>query len=142
MRQSKDKSKFYLTATKDGPFDQFFYEMSGDGGPLTRITQEPGKHAVVLSPDERSIADIYSYTNKPPDLFVRANNPQAAAKRITTSPSPEFSQFAWLDAPIVMVPARDGVKVPARLFKPANFRKGGPGGDLRARRGLPPERGP
>ena len=25
-----------------------------------------------------------------------------------------------------MVPARDGVKVPARLFKPANYRKGGP----------------
>ena len=32
-----------------------------------------------------------------------------------------------MDVPIVTFTARDGVKVPARLFKPANFRKGGPG---------------
>jgi dipeptidyl aminopeptidase/acylaminoacyl peptidase len=127
LRQSKDKSHFYLTASKDGPFDQFLYEMSGDGGPLTKITQEPGKHAAVLSPDERSIADVYSYTNKPPELFVRDIAPSATAKKVTTSPAPEFSKFAWVDVPIVMVPSRDGTKVPARLFKPANFKKGGPG---------------
>jgi len=127
VRQSRDKSKFYLTATKDGPFDQFLYEMPGDGGPLTRITNEPGKHAATISPDERSIVDLYSYVNKPTELFVRENKPGSAATKVTTSPAPEFSQFKWLDVPIVMVPARDGVKVPARLFKPANFKKGGPG---------------
>ena len=126
-RQSRDKSHFYLTASKDGPFDQFLYEMAGDGGPLTRITQEPGKHAATLSPDERSVADLYSYTNKPTELYVRENKPESAATKITTSPAPEFSQYKWLDAPIVIVPARDGVKVPARLFKPANVKKGGPG---------------
>jgi len=127
VRQSRDKSKFYLIASREGPFDQFFYEMSADGGLLTRITSEPGKHAVTVSPDERFIADLYSYTNKPPELYVRENQPQSAATKVTTSPSPEFSQYKWLDVPIVMVPARDGVKVPARLFKPANFKKGGPG---------------
>ena len=127
VRQSRDKSKFYLTATKDGPFDQFLYEMPGDGGPLTRITNEPGKHAATISPDERSIVDLYSYVNKPTELFVRENKPGSAATKVTTSPAPEFSQFKWLDVPIVMVPARAGVKVPARLFKPANFKKGGPG---------------
>jgi dipeptidyl aminopeptidase/acylaminoacyl peptidase len=126
-RQSRDKSLFYLTATKDGPFDQFLYQMNGDGGPLTRITQEPGRHVTTLSPDEHWIADIYSYTNKPPDLYIRENDPKAVAKRITTSPSPEFARYPWLDVPIVMVPARDGVKVPARLFQPASFKKGGPG---------------
>jgi dipeptidyl aminopeptidase/acylaminoacyl peptidase len=127
VRQSGDKSTFYLTATKDGPFDQFLYEMNSDGGPLTRITNEPGKHAATISPDERTIADIYSYTNKPTELFVRENKPGAAATKVTTSPAPEFTLFKWLDVPIVMVTARDGVKVPARLFKPANFKKGGPG---------------
>lgn len=126
IRQSRDKSKFFLTATKDGPSDQFLYEMPGDGGPLTRLTQEPGRHATTISPDDRWVADVYSYTNKPPDLYIREIGAQATAKRVTTSPSPEFSQFAWLDVPIVQVPARDGVKVPARLFKPANFKKGGP----------------
>ncbi len=126
VRQSKDKSKFYLIASAEGPSDQFLYEMPGDGGPLTRISQAPGKHTAVLSPDERFIADIYSYTNKPPDLYVQENRPQQDLKRLTTSPAPEFAQYAWQDPPIVMVPARDGVKVPARLFKPAKYPKGGP----------------
>jgi dipeptidyl aminopeptidase/acylaminoacyl peptidase len=51
----------------------------------------------------------------------------AEAKRLTTSPTAEFSEYQWLDVPIVEFTARDGVKVPARLFKPANFKKGGPG---------------
>ena len=76
VRQSRDKSKFYLIASADGPSDQFLYEMPGDGGPLTRISQAPGKHTAVFSPDERFIADVYSYSNKPPDLYVQENRPQ------------------------------------------------------------------
>ncbi len=126
VRQTPDKSKFYLTASKDSPYENHLYAMDGDGGPLTRLTKAPGKHTTAFSPDENWIADVYSYTNKPPDLFVQENRAMADAKRITTSPTAEFGQFAWLDVPIVEFTARDGVKVPARLFKPANFKKGGP----------------
>jgi dipeptidyl aminopeptidase/acylaminoacyl peptidase len=126
VRQSKDKSHFYLTASKDSPYEQHLYEMDGDGGPLTRLTKEPGRHAATVSPDDRWIADIYSYTNQPPELYVEENRPMAEGKKLTTSPAPEFSQYPWLDVPIVTFTARDGVQVPARLFKPAGFKQGGP----------------
>jgi dipeptidyl aminopeptidase/acylaminoacyl peptidase len=126
VRQSRDKSKFYLVANADGPADQFLYEMPGDGGPLTRISKAPGKHTAVLSPDEHWIADVHSYSNKPPDLYLQENRAGQDLKRLTTSPSAEFAQYAWEDPPIVMIPARDGVKVPARIYKPANYKKGGP----------------
>ena len=126
VRQSPDKAHFYITANKDTPFENHLYEMSGDGGPLTRLTALPGKHTTTVSPDEHWIADIHSYTNKPPDLYVQENRANAELKRLTTSPTPEFSSYPWLDVPIIQFTARDGVKVPARLFKPANFRKGGP----------------
>ena len=126
VRQSKDKSHFYLTAAKDSPYEQHLYEMDGDGGPLTRLTKEPGRHAAIVSPDDRSVADIYSYTNQPPELYVQENRPLAEGKKLTTSPAPEFSQYPWLDVPIVTFTARDGVQVPARLFKPPGFKKGGP----------------
>jgi dipeptidyl aminopeptidase/acylaminoacyl peptidase len=126
VRQSKDKSHFYLTASKDSPYEQHLYEMDGDGGPLTRLTKAPGRHAAIVSPDARWIADIYSYTNQPPELYVEENRPLAEGKKLTTSPAPEFSQYPWLDVPIVTFTARDGVQVPARLFKPAGFEKGGP----------------
>jgi dipeptidyl aminopeptidase/acylaminoacyl peptidase len=126
VRQSRDKSKFYLTANQDSPFENHLYVMDGEGGPLTRVTQAAGKHTTTLSPDESAFVDLYSYTNKPPDLFLQENRPLAPQTRLTTSPSPEFAQYPWLDVPIVMFTARDGVKVPARLFKPANLKKGGP----------------
>jgi dipeptidyl aminopeptidase/acylaminoacyl peptidase len=126
-RQSRDKSLFYITASKENPYEQHLYSMPGEGGPLTRLTGPAGKHAAIVSPDDRSIADIHSYINKPPELFVQDNRAQAAAKKVTDSPSPEFWQYPWQEVPIVTFTARDGVKVPARLFKPANARRGGPG---------------
>jgi dipeptidyl aminopeptidase/acylaminoacyl peptidase len=125
VRQSR-QIKFYLIAAAEPPSDQSLYETPGDGCPLTRISKAPGKHTAFFSPDERFIADVYSYSNKPPDLYVQENRPQQDLKRLTTSPSADFAQYPWQDPPIVMVPARDGVKVPARLYKPANYRKGGP----------------
>jgi dipeptidyl aminopeptidase/acylaminoacyl peptidase len=127
VRQSKDKSHFYLTASKDSPYENHLYEMSGDGSELTRLTKAPGKHTTTVSPDEHWIADIYSYSNQPPDLFVQENKPLAEPRRLTTSPTPEFLSYPWLDVPIVTFTARDGVKVPARLFKPASAKRGGPG---------------
>jgi dipeptidyl aminopeptidase/acylaminoacyl peptidase len=126
VRQSRDKAKFYLTANLDGPFENHLYVMDAEGGPLTRLTKAPGKHTTTVSPDDRWIADIYSFTNKPPELYVQENRPLADSRKLTTSPAADFSQYAWQDAPIVTFTARDGVKVPARLFKPANFRRGGP----------------
>jgi len=126
VRQSPDKSHFYLTGSKENPYEQHLYEMPGDGGPLTRLTAAPGKHLASVSPDGASIADVFSYTNTPPELYVQENKPMADAKKLTSSPAPEFWQYPWQDVPIIQFTARDGVKVPARLFKPANFRRGGP----------------
>ncbi len=123
---SKDKSKFYLTTGESDPGDQELYEMKAEGGARTRITAAPGSHAATLSPDERWIADIYSYTNKPPELFVQENRVGAEPRKMTSSPAPEFWQYPWLDVPIVTITARDGARIPARFYKPANFKRGGP----------------
>jgi dipeptidyl aminopeptidase/acylaminoacyl peptidase len=116
---SKDGNTFYFTSSEVSPFDRHFYSMSVDGGARKQWTKDPGNHRVILAPNEKDYAEIYSYTNKPPELFV-------AGKKVTSSPAPEFAEYKWLDVPIVEIPARDGMKVPARLYKPADFKKGGP----------------
>ncbi|HYL74214.1 MAG TPA: prolyl oligopeptidase family serine peptidase [Bryobacteraceae bacterium] len=123
---SKDKSRFLLTTSENDPGEHQIYEMNAEGGARTRLTSLPGGHTCALSPDDRWCADLYSYTNKPPELYVEEARSGAAAKKLTSSPSPEFFEYPWLDAPIVTFPARDGALVRARLYKPANFRKGGP----------------
>ncbi|MGI8743325.1 MAG: prolyl oligopeptidase family serine peptidase [Bryobacteraceae bacterium] len=126
VRLSKDKSRFYLTTSEVGPEERQVYVMAANGGPRTRLTTAPGSHNPVLSPDDRWMADVYSYTNKPPELYVEETKPGAPTKKITTSPSPEFWEYPWLDAPIVIFPARDGVTLHARLYRPPDFQRGGP----------------
>ena len=123
---SQDKTRFFLVTNEADPGEQDVYEMSADGGTRTRLTALPGGHTCVLSPDDRWFADVYSYTNKPPELFAQEARADAQAKKLTSSPAPEFWDYPWLDTPIVTFPARDGVMVRAHVYKPANYRKGGP----------------
>ena len=123
---SKDKSRFFLTTSENDPGEHQVYEMSADGGARTRLTSSPGGHTCVPSPDDRWFADLYSYINKPPELYVQEAQPNAAAKKLTSSPAPDFWEYPWLDAPIVNFPARDGATLRARFYRPANVRKGGP----------------
>ncbi|HLK20909.1 MAG TPA: prolyl oligopeptidase family serine peptidase [Bryobacteraceae bacterium] len=123
---SEDKNTFFLTTSEGDAGQHQIYEMSADGGTRTKITSAAGSHTCVLSPDDRWMADVYSYTNKPPELYVQETRAGAAGKKLTSSPAADFWEYSWLDVPIVTFPARDGATLRARFYKPANFRKGGP----------------
>ena len=123
---SRDKSKFWLITGENSAHERQLYSMPVQGGARTRITAEAGAYDATLSPDESAMALIHSYTNRPPELYVMDNRSGSGMKRVTNSPAPEFDSYPWLDAPIVTIPSRDGTPVPARLYKPANWKAGGP----------------
>ncbi|MEW6736565.1 MAG: prolyl oligopeptidase family serine peptidase [Acidobacteriota bacterium] len=123
---SSDKTKFYFSSSEVSFAERHLYSMPINGGTRTRITALPGNNDTNISPDDTMIAIVRSYSNKPPELYLAANQPMAEAKQVTTSPIPEFFGYNWIDPPIVTFTARDGAKVSARLYKPANFKKGGP----------------
>jgi dipeptidyl aminopeptidase/acylaminoacyl peptidase len=113
-----DRKHFYITGTKDSLFERHLYRLPIAGGTLTKLTTDAGHHNATVSPDGKTVATIYSYTNKPPELFV-------GGVRATNSPAPEFASYPWLDVPIVHFRARDGAQVPAHIYEPANW-NGGP----------------
>jgi dipeptidyl aminopeptidase/acylaminoacyl peptidase len=123
---SQDRTRFFLVSNEADPGDQEVYEMSVEGGAWTRLTTLPGGHSCVPSPDDRWFADVYSYTNRPPELYAQEARVDAPAKKLTSSPAPEFWDYPWLDTPIITFRARDGAMVRAHVYKPANYRKGGP----------------
>ncbi len=133
VRLSRDKTKFYFTSSEGSLFERHLSSMPVGGGARTRLTSLSGNNQAEISPDETALAVINSYSNRPPELFIEPNSPPppAGAKarvpaRVTTSPTDEWSSHNWIDPPIVTFKARDGVDVYARLYKPANFRRGGP----------------
>ena len=126
VRLSDDKSKFFLTTSEVHPGERHLYTLPVEGGARTKITSMPGGNQSFVSPDEKMLALIYSYSNKPPELYITETRAGTEAKKITSSPAPEFWNYKWIDPPIVTFKARDGVDVPARLYKPASAKKGGP----------------
>ena len=119
VRLSEDKTKFYFTSSEVSFAERHLYSVATTGGARTRLTAMPGHNAVDLSPDERMLAIVRSYSNKPPELYLAASAPMSDAKQVTTSPIPEFFTHDWIEPAIVAVKARDGGSVQARLYKPA-----------------------
>jgi len=115
---SPDRRTFYLHTSEPSPFERQLYRLPVAGGAMTRITTRPGGHAAVVSPDGSMLADVYSEANRPPELFLVANTPGAPMAQLTTSPTQDWLSYPWLKPEIVMIPASDGAKVPARIYRP------------------------
>lgn len=123
---SQDEQYFYISANAEGPHEQHFYRLPVGGGKLERITNVVGAHDVSLSPDEKYLAIRYSYSNKPWELYLMENKPGAKMEQLTRSVTPDFQRYQWRDPEIVWFTARDRIKVPARVYRPAKPERKGP----------------
>jgi dipeptidyl aminopeptidase/acylaminoacyl peptidase len=118
---SADKRFFEIHSSEGSPFEQHFFRMPVAGGAREKITKGVGGHNVTVSPDGTQLADVFSTSNRPPELFVMPYRAGAAAKQLTTSPTTDWISFKWIVPEIVRIPASDGVQVPARIYKPKDF---------------------
>jgi dipeptidyl aminopeptidase/acylaminoacyl peptidase len=115
---SKDRTQVFLQTNEVHPGERHFYTMSVDGGARTKITSMTGSNDATVSPDEKSIALIHSYSTKPPELHVMPLAAGAPAVQVTTTPTEEWRSFKWIDPKVITYTARDGKDVYARLYTP------------------------
>lgn len=123
---SKDKKSWYFTANKVHPGEKHFYKMPINGGEMVQLTTGTGGHEVTLSPDEKTLAIRYSYSNKPWELFVQDNRKGAKARQVTQSLKDEFKAYQWREPEVISFKASDGEDVYARLYQPKNKVANGP----------------
>ncbi len=116
---SRDGKTVYLASNEEHPGEYHFYAMPSAGGPRTRLTALPGWNEATLSPDEKTLAVLNSRSNRPPELFLQANRPGAAARQVTVSTTEAFRSLSWIDPEVISFKARDGADVYARIFTPA-----------------------
>ncbi len=118
---SKDKKYFYISTNEVHPGEQHFYRLTIADGKKEKLTTMTGANQVTLSPDEKWLAVVYSYSNKPWELYLQENKTSGKIEQITTmSQSEEFRSYAWKDPEVITFAARDGGQVYGRLYKPAN----------------------
>ncbi|WP_420633704.1 prolyl oligopeptidase family serine peptidase [Candidatus Palauibacter sp.] len=112
---------FLLQTSALSPFDQHPWRMDFDGSNRVQLLEGEGSFAVTLSPDGRRFAVLHSRSNRPPELYLAEVGPGADMTQVTTSPTAEWLGFPWLQPEIVHFEARDGVDVPARIYRPSDF---------------------
>ncbi len=118
---SNDRKYFYITTNEVHPGEQQFYRLTIADGKKERITTMAGANQVSISPDEKYIGILYSYSTKPWELYLQENKPGGKAEQITNkAQSDEFRSYSWRDPELITFTARDGAKVYARIYKPQN----------------------
>ncbi|MGE0815760.1 MAG: prolyl oligopeptidase family serine peptidase [Vicinamibacterales bacterium] len=110
--------RFYIQSTEQHPGERHLYAVGVDGGARTKLTTTVGAHDGAISPDDATFGLVSSTANRPPEVFVMANRAGAAATAVTTSSTPEWSAYRWVEPQLVTYTARDGAEVSARLYTP------------------------
>jgi dipeptidyl aminopeptidase/acylaminoacyl peptidase len=99
---SSDRKFFYLTTNAVHPGEQHLYRLSTNGGEPEKITGMTGSSQAIVSPDEKNFAFLYSYSNKPWELYIQQNKAGANPEQITSlAQTTEFSSYKWRDPEIV-----------------------------------------
>lgn len=120
-RLSRDKKSFYISTNEVHPGEQQFYRLTIATGKQERLTTMTGANQVTISPDEKYLAVLYSYSTKPWELYLQENKVGGRIEQITDkAQSAEFKSYNWRDPEVITFTARDGATVYARLYKPAN----------------------
>ncbi|MAZ27339.1 MAG: S9 family peptidase [Cytophagaceae bacterium] len=120
---SKDKKSWFLTTSQEGPGERHFYKMPATGGKMIKLTTMVGNNDVSLSPDEKYMAILYSYSNKPWELYLKKTSASAKATQITHGQSEAFRAYDWREPELIHFRAGDGAMVPARLYVPDDAAK-------------------
>lgn len=121
VQLSKDKKYFYITTNEVHPGEQHFYKLQIADGKKEKLTTMTGANQVVVSPDEKQLAVLHSYSTKPWELYLQENKLNGKIEQVTNkAQSEEFRSYAWKDPEVITIPAADGAAVYARLYKPAN----------------------
>jgi dipeptidyl aminopeptidase/acylaminoacyl peptidase len=122
---SRDRKYWYFSSNEVNSGERHFYRMDLDGRHMVRMTFMQGRNDVVLSPDEKEMVIRHSFANKPWELYVKKNDPQARPVQVTHSLTGAFRAYPWRVPQFITFKARDGVNVPARLYLPEHPEKGG-----------------
>lgn len=122
---SHDGKQFFVTANRESPHEHHFYHLNISDGNMEKITKLKGGHQVELSPDQSQLAVRYSHSNLPWELFHMWNESGAEKTQLTQSTTSEFQSYDWRIPEIIQFEARDGEKIPARLYQPEEHKNNG-----------------
>ena len=112
----------YFTATEENVRRRPLYRVGLDGKGFAKLTQSRGTHSGELSQDGRRMLDAFSTVTAPPVVSILdVSGASSRELRAVERPASRLAEYELATTEEVEVAADDGVKLQARLIKPAAF---------------------
>lgn len=128
VQLSKDRQSFYITTNKTKPGERQFYHLNIKSKKQQRITPKDGGYQVVVSPDEKYLAELYSTNVHPWELYLQDNKSGAESQQITDkAESTAYKSYDWQSPKIVSFKNSDGLDVYAKIYQPEKQATSKPG---------------
>ena len=115
----QDAGLVYFTGTKDGATECHLYSVSLDGGPIARLTSEPGTHAVTLDHGSNRFVDMFSDIGTPPTVTLRSLQDGSVLHTIHSTEDPRVEELVLTPPELVTIQSRDGESLHGALYRPA-----------------------
>ena len=123
LEWSPDSSRLACTVNHAGSFDLFLIEVGS--GVATPLRSGLGLHSrPQWTPDGQSLTFEYESPILPPDLF-RMDLSDKRLTQLTFSNPPALSQNRLVTPELVQYKSKDGLEIPAFLFKPEKSNRAG-----------------
>lgn len=120
VQLSNDKKSFYITTNEVHPGEQHLYKISVNGISKERLTTLTGANQTSISPNEKWLANLYSYSNKPWELYLQKTGTASGAKQITNKAQSQHLQLTRGVIPkcLLLLPVMDNLFTPGYIHLP------------------------
>ncbi len=116
----EERGLVYFSANEADPRERHLYAVALAGGPVRRLTTEPGTHQVTV--DEhglRTFVDLHSALAQPPRLTVRDLATGRVERVLVETNDPRITRFGLTPPEFIQVQAGDGTTLYGALYRPS-----------------------
>jgi dipeptidyl-peptidase-4 len=112
------RREVWFQGWRENPLEAHLYRVSLDGGPVRRVTREPGTHRVVVAPDRDSFVDVFSTRDRPPVTTLRDRDGRVLKTLHDAARDPRLATHGQESPRITEFKNRDGVTLYGAYYPP------------------------
>jgi dipeptidyl-peptidase 4 len=112
------RREVWFTAGRESPLEMHLYRVGLDGGPVERITTEPGTHRASVARTCDHFVDVHSRRSSPPVTTLRDRSGRVVATLDDAGRDPRLGELRLVPPELAELKGRDGVTLHGAYYAP------------------------